>query len=70
MNMVINSNLLRKKGRYIMTEEKICKNCEYYIPRAGRYGAGRCISDKSTRGNRDFTLSKDHCKCWERRTNE
>lgn len=53
-----------------MTEDKRCKNCEYYIPRAGRYGSGRCISDKSTRGNRDFTLSKDHCKCWERRTNE
>lgn len=53
-----------------MTKDKICKNCNYYIEGRGRYRAGLCTSNKSHKRNKDFTLSKDYCKCWERRTNE
>ena len=53
-----------------MTKEEICKNCKYYIPGRGKYRSGLCVSDKSHKRNKDFTLSKDHCKYWERSTDE
>ncbi len=50
--------------------KKRCKDCEYFRPRLGKYGAGLCISDESKRGNKDFTLSNDTCKAFYERTED
>lgn len=53
-----------------MTKEKVCKNCKYYYAGRGKYRSGLCMNEKSKKGNKDFVLSNDKCKCWERSTNE
>ena len=53
-----------------MTKEKRCENCEHYRVGRGKYGAGKCVSDKSKKKNRNFILKNDTCRSWERRTND
>lgn len=47
--------------------KKICKNCKYYKAKQGRYGAGKCVADKSRKHNKDLVLEGDKCKEWVRK---